>query len=309
MTLEAPLVVLVGPTAVGKTAVSLSLARRLKAEIISADSRLVYQGMDIGTAKPTPRQRAQVPHHMIDVAPPNQTYSLAAYRRAALAAIDDIHRRGRLPILVGGTGQYVMAVVEGWQPPPKAEDRRLRRQLEAVADEQGAQALHARLAAVDPDRARAIDPRNVRRVIRALEIYQVTGQPASRQRVKKPPPYAVLQLGLTLPRAELYRRIEERIEGMLAAGWLDEVGSLLEAGLAPNAPPMSAIGYRQLVDHLQGELSLDAARWEISRRSRQFIRRQANWFKPDDPNIRWFTNQPGVVDQMLAVIEDWLADG
>lgn len=303
---ERPLVVLVGPTAVGKTAVSLQLANLLDGEIVSADSRLVYRGMDIGTAKPTEAERAQVAHHLIDVTMPDLGYSLAAYRRAALAEIEGIHNRGRLPLLVGGTGQYVTAVVEGWQPPPRAQDWGLRRELQAVAEDLGPQALHGRLAQVDPVRAAAIDPRNVRRVIRALEIYQLTGQPPSELRSKQPPPFAILQLGLTLPRPELYRRIDQRIESMLAAGWLTEVEALLAAGVPPEAPPMSAIGYRQLVEHLQGKLTLDEARRQIQRRSRQFVRRQANWFKADDPAIHWFNNEPGVAGKMADVIKGWL---
>lgn len=308
MTERIPVVVLVGPTAVGKTETAIRLAERLEGEIVSADSRLLYRGMDIGTAKPTPDQRARVPHHLIDVADPKEPWSLALYQQAALQALRAIHARGRLPFLVGGTGQYVRAVVEGWSPPPRPPDDRLRRELEAFAAEHGPEALHRRLAQVDPARAAEIDPRNVRRVVRALEIYELTGVPPSRLRRKEPPPLDPLWVGLTLPRPELYTRIDERIDRMLASGWLEEVRRLLSSGLSPDSPAMSAIGYRQLARHLQGELSLEEAVREIRRVTRQFVRRQANWFKPDDPRIHWFEARPGVEEQIEPLIRRWLAD-
>lgn len=303
-----PLIAVVGPTAVGKTSAAIELAEAFDGEIISADSRLVYRGMDVGTAKPSRSQRRQVPHHLIDLLPPEETYSLAAYRHDALAAIDSVHERGRLPFLVGGTGQYVTAVLEGWVPPPQPDDLERRRQLEAYAQEHGPQALHDRLRAVDPARAAAIDPRNVRRVTRALEIYEQTGVPPSELRIKVPPPYDILRVGLSRPRDELYRRIDERLQAMLAADWLEEVRALLAAGVPPEAPAMSAIGYRQLVAHLQGDLSLEEAKEEIRSLSRQFVRRQANWFKPEDPEIRWFSVDETVVVRISEFLVQWLRD-
>jgi tRNA dimethylallyltransferase len=301
------LVAVVGPTAVGKTALSIELAQRLGGEIISADSRLVYRGMDIGTAKPTPQERAQIPHHLIDVVDPDQAFSLGAYRKAALAAIEDIHRRGQLPMLVGGTGQYLTAVLEGWLPPPAPADRSLRNELEALAEVRGPQALHARLAKVDPDRAQAIDPRNVRRVVRALEIYHTTGVRPSQARHKQPPPFDSFRAGLIRPRVELYARIDRRMDEMLQAGWLREVEALLERGLDPEAPSMSAIGYRQLARVVRGEQPLEDAVRQIRRATRQFVRRQANWFKADDPSIAWFTMEDGVVDAIEARLRRWWA--
>lgn len=304
---ERPLVAIVGPTAVGKTHVSLEVAEALDGEIISADSRLVYQGMDIGTAKPSVQERARVPHHLIDVVAPDENYSLAQYRRAAVRTIDAVHLRGNLPLLVGGTGQYVSAVLEGWVPPPRPDDTSLRKELRAYAEKHGHEALHAELERVDPDRAENIDARNLRRVIRALEIYRTTGTPPSELRVKVPPPYDLLQIGLRLPREELYDRIDRRIEAMLEAGWMNEVESLLEQGISPDAPSLSAIGYRQLVEVLQGERSVEDAKGEISRLTRRFVRRQANWFKEDDSEIHWFESRPGVVNDVIGTVSRWLA--
>lgn len=304
-----PLVAILGPTAVGKTAISIRLAERFDAEVVSADSRTFYRRMDIGTAKPTPEERGRVPHHLIDVADPEEVWSLAKFRRTALAAIADIQARGRLPFLVGGTGQYVTAVLEGWSPPPGSGDPRLRHELESFAAEHGARALHQRLAAIDPARAEQIDPRNVRRVARALEIYHLTGLPPSRQRERISPPFRALRIGLTLPRPELYARIDARIEAMLSAGWVDEVRNLLDRGISVETPSMSAIGYRQIAAALQGRMTMEEAVGEIRRLTRVFVRRQANWFRADDPEIRWFAARESVEGDIAACIDDWLATG
>ncbi len=304
-----PLVVLVGPTAVGKTALSLRLAEALHAEIVSADSRLLYRGMDIGTAKPTPEERARVPHHLIDVTAPDEPWSLARFQDAAYQAIADIHARGRLPLLVGGTGQYIWAVVEGWQIPRVPPRPELRRALEAWGQEIGAEALHARLARLDPQAAAGILPSNMRRTVRALEVIFTTGRLFSAQRTRQPPSYRVLVLGLTRPRPELHQRIDARIEAMLAAGWLDEVRRLLSVGYTIDLPAMSGIGYAELAAYLQGRLTLDDAVQQIRRRTRRFVRRQANWFKPNDPRIHWFSAGDAPFPTMLAVIRAFLANG
>jgi tRNA dimethylallyltransferase len=301
-----PVVAVLGPTAVGKTTVSLILAERLGGEIVSADSRLIYRGMDIGTAKPTPEQRARIPHHLIDVTEVDNPWSLAVFRAAALEAIAAIHARGRLPLLVGGTGQYVTAILEGWSPPALPADPSLRSELEAYAETHGSEALHRRLAEIDPDSAARIDRRNVRRVVRALEVARLTGQPASRLRAKAAPPFRVLRVGLTLPRAELYARVDARIDAMLQSGLVGEVRALLEGGLTPDLPAMSGIGYRQIVDHLQGTIGLDEAVQKMRRATRVLIRRQSNWFKADDPSIHWFEARPGVEARIEVLIRDWL---
>src|SRR3990172_4383603 len=212
-----PLVAILGPTAVGKTQLSLRLASRLEGEIISADSRLLYRGMDIGTAKPTPEQRSLLPHHLIDVTEPDQPWSLATFRTAALEAIEAVQARGRLPFLVGGTGQYVRGTLEGWSPPPIPKDDSLRRELEGFAAANGQAALHARLVEIDPETGARIDSRNVRRVVRALEIFELTQRRPSEIRARTQPPFRSLKIVLSLPLPYLYSRIDQRVEAMLAA--------------------------------------------------------------------------------------------
>jgi len=283
-----PLILIVGPTAVGKTELSLQLAERLEGEIISADSRLFYRGMDIGTAKPTAEERVRVPHHLIDVADPDEIWSLAVFQQAATSIIAEIHARGKLPFLVGGTGQYVRAVTRGWNPPAVEPDLRLRGVLEKLAGERSVYWLHEGLGNIDPIAAEKIDPRNLRRTVRALEVILTTGKLFSEQRGQSDSSYHLLTIGLKRPRVELYQRIDERIEAMFAAGFLEEVKELLKEGYSPDLPIMSAIGYRECIQVLQGQVSLEQAKVEMRRATRIFARRQANWFKEDDPDIRWF---------------------
>jgi tRNA dimethylallyltransferase len=281
------LVVIVGPTAVGKTALAVRLAEAVGGEIVSADSRQVYRGMDIGTAKAAAEARARVPHHLLDVIDPDQTLGLAQFQALAYATIDAILTRHRIPFLVGGTGQYVMAVVEGWQVPIVPPVDALRNALYREAEEQGGEALYARLQAVDPAAARQIDPRNVRRVIRALEVCLTTGRPISEQRGKSPPPYQTLLIGLTLPREELYRRIDERVETMIDDGLEDEVKRLVAEGYGFNLPAMSGVGYGQFAPYLAGQATLAEVIRAIKRATRRFVRQQGNWFRPEDPRIHW----------------------
>lgn len=303
-----PVVILLGPTAVGKTKVSLELAERLQAEVISADSRLFYRGMDIGTAKPTRQVRKRIPHHLVDVTTIDRPWSLAEFLEKAREAIREVNSRGRLPLVVGGTGQYLRALVEGWRPPPKAEDKRFRREMRAFAAAHGSEALHERLLTIDPQAAENIKHQNVRRVIRALEIHHVTGEPPSFAQKKIPPPYRLLQIGLYRPRGELYARIDQRIEEMLAAGLLTEVETILSEGYDPNLPALSAIGYSQIIDHLRGDISLQEAVARMKRRTREFVRRQANWFKRDDKSIHWFRARDGAVDEICALVRAWLEE-
>ncbi len=305
MMTKPPLLLIVGPTAVGKTELAIRLAERLNGEIVSADSRLFYRGMDIGTAKPTPAEQARAPHHLIDVANPDETWSLAMFQQSAHEIIADIHARGRLPLLVGGTGQYVRAVTQGWTPPEVEPDDRLRLVLEKLAEERGKEWLYDRLKAVDPEAAAVIDLRNVRRTIRALEVILTTGHKFSAQRGQADLPYDLLTVGLKRPREELYARVDARIDAMFAAGLLDEVRALLTKGYSPELPSMSGIGYRECCQVLSGQMSEEQARVQMKRITRVFVRRQANWFKESDPNIRWFeAGDPKVLEKVLTLTKE-----
>jgi len=303
------LLVIVGPTAVGKTALSLHLAESLDGEIVSADSRLFYRGMDIGTAKPSPEERARVPHHLIDIAEPDETVGLAEFQERAYSTIADIQARGRLPLLVGGSGQYVRAVVEGWRIPRVPPDPALRAELEAQARREGAVALHTRLARLDPDAAQRIDPRNVRRVARALEVCLITGRPISEQQRKQPPLYHILQIGLTMERAALYARADRRVEEMMVAGLEDEVRRLVEAGYGWDLPAMSGLGYVQFGPYFGGRVVLEEVVAEIKRATRRFIRHQYNWFRLSDPAIQWFDATETTMEEIEAVVRQWMEDG
>ncbi|HRE25341.1 MAG TPA: tRNA (adenosine(37)-N6)-dimethylallyltransferase MiaA [Anaerolineales bacterium] len=297
-----PLVVLVGPTAVGKTALAIQLAERLNGEIVSADSRYLYRYMDIGTAKPSAAEQARVPHHLIDVTTPDQPWSLAQYQSAAFSAIGAIHARGRLPLLVGGTGQYVRAVVEGWQPPEGGQSPELRADLEARLATLGLDALVRQLRELDPESARSIDVFNPRRVVRALEVVLSTGRSFVGQRRKLPPRLAIHQFGLSLPRTLLYARIDQRVDSMLASGLVEEVRGLVARGYHWELPALSAIGYRQIGQYLRGECDLKAAADRIRRDTRVFVRRQTNWFKPDDPAIAWRDVSQVFADDLAEVV-------
>jgi len=301
-----PLIVILGPTAVGKSEIAIQLAERLDGEIVSADSRLFYRGMDIGTAKPTEVERSRVPHHLIDVAGVDEVWSLAVFQEAAQKTIAGIQAREHLPFLVGGTGQYVHAVTEAWDLPKQEPDPTLRAVLEAWGRALGEEEIHHCLSIVDPQAAAVIEPRNLRRTVRALEVIFRTGKRFSDQRRRGISPYKLLLLGLTRPRVELYVRIDARIQAMLDAGFVEEVRDLLGRGYTLDLPGMSAIGYRQIAAYIQGQITLDEVVTQIKRLTRQFVRRQANWFKLDDPYIHWFQVGAGTVEKMEEVIREFL---
>lgn len=301
-----PLVVIVGPTAVGKTELSILLAEGVGGEVVSADSRQVYRLMNVGTAKATPEEQARVPHHLIDIVDPDETLGLAQFQAMAYAAIDDILARGRIPFLVGGTGQYVMAVVEGWHVPRVPPDEDLRRELYARVEDEGATVLHAQLQTLDPVAAGRIDPRNVRRVVRALEVCLTTGRPISEQQRKSPPPYRILILGLAMPRPQLYQRIDQRVDRMLELGLEQEIRRLAAAGYGFDLPAMSGVGYGQFRPYLAGTATLVDVVREIKRATRRFVRHQSNWFRQDDARIHWFDMEPATYDAAMAVVRGFL---
>lgn len=298
-----PLLVLVGPTAAGKTALSLALAHQFGGEIVSADSRLFYRGMDIGTAKPTAVERYRVPHHLIDICDPDETLSLGEYQRRAYEAIAAIHSRSRLPLLVGGTGQYVTAVVEGWRIPAIAPRPRLRAALESLGQAEAARWLHL----LDPAAAERIDPRNLRRVVRALEVTLTTGRPFSDLQRKSPPGYDTRIIGLDVPREVLYERIDRRVEQMMAEGLLEEVRRLRDAGYDRDLPAMSGLGYRQLLAYLHGETSLEEAVARIKFETHRYARQQATWFRSEDPRIAWFdaSDREATTAGVMAYVAEW----
>ncbi len=297
------LILLVGPTGVGKTETAIELALRLDGEIVSADSRLFYRGMDIGTAKPSIDDRRRVPHHLIDIADPGETISLAEFQSRAYGAIREINHNRKVPILVGGTGQYISAVTESWKPPQVKPDERLRIELGKIGDNRGSQKMHQILKSMDPEAAEKIEPGNVRRIIRALEVILISGRKFSQLRVHGESPYRLIGIGLNRPRPELYDRIDKRIEQMFQNGLLEEVERQIAAGYSPSLPSMSAIGYKEASRVVNGEWSIDQAIVEMKRRTRIFVRRQANWFKESDPNLHWFyAGDP----QLVENIERWL---
>jgi tRNA dimethylallyltransferase len=303
-----PLVIILGATAVGKTELSLKLAHRFNGEIISGDSRLIYRGMDIGTAKPSLKEIARAPHHLVNVTDLDMPWSLAVFQKTVKETITDIHGRGGLPILVGGTGQYIRAITEGWEIPAVTPNHHLRHVLENWAKEIGAEGLHHRLACLDPQAATQIEPHNLRRTVRALEVILSTGMPFSTQQQRQPPRYRIFKIGLFRPRAELYQRIDARLDAMIAAGLVEEVKNLLDQGYAPDLPGFSAIGYSDIVAYLQGKITLDEAITLIKRRTRVFVRHQANWFKMDDPTIHWFQVKEGIEKEIENTITLWLLD-
>lgn len=306
MTGKIPLLVILGPTASGKTGLAIELARTLNAEIVNADSRQVYRYMDIGTAKPTPEQRQLAAHHLLDIVNPDENLSLAQYQRLAYAAIDEIHSRGKLPLLVGGTGQYITAVIEGWSIPEVPPNLVLRAELETFAAEHGSETLHQRLSQLDPAAAANIHHRNVRRVVRALEVCLEAGKPISQLQQKRLPPYTILQYGLQLEREKLYERADQRLNLMMAAGFLEEVRCLLDMGYNRKLPAMSGLGYRELASHLIDGIPLTEAITATANATHDFIRRQYTWFRGHDNGIIWLDVEQLNVTVVRESIAHWL---
>lgn len=290
--MKSKLVCLLGPTAVGKTEIAIQLTQRLNAEIISVDSRQIYRQMNIGTAKPTPEEQQAARHHLIDCVDVSQPFSVADYQSLADIAIADIQNRGKRMLLVGGAGLYFRAIVDGLFEGPGA-DPTLRKRLEVEAAQHGVNHLHNRLRACDPESAERIHPNNVVRVIRALEVYELTGTPMSelqQQWHPKKQRYPFIAFGLTMPRALLYRRIEQRVDVMLANGLIAEVESLLAMGYARDSVALQSFGYRELIAYLDGDCTYLEAISQLKRNTRRFAKRQLTWFRKDT-RIDWLDRE------------------
>ena len=309
---EKPAVIAVaGPTASGKSDLGLKLAQRLGGEIVCMDSMQIYRRMDIGTAKPTAQERALLPHHMLDVADPTEAYAVADYAVAAEQVIAQILSRGRVPILVGGTGLYLKALMDGLSLGGTGGDERLRAELNALADEPGGkERLHARLAAVDPETAARLHPNDRRRVIRALEVFEQTGVPMSRQNhAAQDRPFRVLPLVLEWPRELLYARLETRVHRMMEMGLLSEVRALLESGVAPASQSMQGIGYKELIPAAMGQDDVNRAVWDIIVHTRHYAKRQGTWLRAE-PRCVWLDarDADGLLSKALALAQAFLND-
>jgi tRNA dimethylallyltransferase len=296
----------VGPTAVGKTAVALELAQEIGAEIVNADSLQVYRELDIGTAKPTPQERVLVPHHLVDVVAPPDPYDADRYSHEARAVLAELHRRGVPPLVVGGTGLYLKALLSGLFT-EGTPDAHIRQRLRQELTDRGLPVLHERLKRLDPASAWRLHPHDTYRILRALEVMEATGQQLSALQEShqfRDSPYQTLKLGLIRPREELNQRIEARVEAMLAQGWLEEVQGLLSR-YPPDLKPFQALGYRHLIAFLQGRWSWEEAIELMKRDTRRYAKRQLTWFK-GDPEVRW--HSPDQVPEMLAALREFFRD-
>ncbi len=298
-------VAIIGPTAIGKSELALALAEQFTGEIVSADSRQVYRYMDIGTAKPGSQQRLKVNHHLIDLIGPDQDFSLALYQRLAFQAIENCLERGHLPLLVGGSGLYVWSILEGWKIPQVPPDHSLRRSLEQRAKCDGGLSLYKELQALDPEAARQIDWRNLRRVIRALEVCQTTGVPFSQMQNKQTPDFNAIIIGLTTSREDLYRRIDLRVDRMIEQGLVAEVKGLLDRGYSLDLPALSSLGYQQIGLYLDGTLTLDDAIQQIKYETHRFARHQYAWFRSNDKRIHWFDVRQDFGSKANEIVKDF----
>ena len=282
-----PVIALVGATAVGKSATAVELARRIGGEIINADSRQVYRGMAIGTGVPCEKERGGVPHHLYGISEPDDDFSLGRFLTAAIYAIQDIREREKTPIVVGGTGQYVWALLEGWNVPEVAPNPDLRQELMERAEAEGRDALHEELRRLDPAAAELIHPNNLIRTVRALEVVRTTGRPFSEQRTQTAPPWDIRIGGVSMERETLDARIEQRVDRQLEDGWIDEVKNLLQQGYSPSLSSFRSIGYREIAAHIKSGMPFDEMRQTIIHKTRRFARTQFAWFRHDDERITW----------------------
>jgi tRNA dimethylallyltransferase len=297
-----PLLAIVGPTAVGKSALAIEVCEALGGEVVTADSRQVYRLMDIGTDKPGPEDQARAPHHMIDLVFPDEPFTLAMYQDRANVVIRDVHTRGRLPVLAGGTPLYANSILEGWSMPRVEPDPNLRARLEQEAAERGPEALHRRLQALDPVAAQQILATNIRRIIRALEVIEATGRPISEQQKRDAPPYEVMVVALECERTDLYGRIDRRVDRQIARGLVEEVQSLVGTGYSLDLPSMSGLGYRQIGDYLRGRATLAEAVQRIKWDTHAFVRHQQNWFRRMREAVRFDATNGTPVDGILEAV-------
>lgn len=301
------LVAVIGPTAVGKSQLGLQLAQNFGGEIVNADSRQLYRYMDIGTAKPSPAEQSLVTHHLIDIISPDESFSLAVYHKLAGKAIEGIQQCHKLPLLVGGSGLYIWSLIEGWKIPQVPPNVEFRRRLEARAEKEGSYVLYQELQKVDPVAATKIMPNNLRRIIRALEIYEAAEQPASLLWQKQALPFPILVVGLTTSRDDLYCRIDSRVERMVKQGLVDEVKGLMASGYDLGLPSMSGIGYRQIGMFLQGKLDLPTAIQQMKYETHRFARHQYAWFHLDDVRIHWVDVRDDIQEKVSNLMEIFLA--
>ena len=301
---------LVGPTAVGKTKLSLRLAQDLKGEIISADSMQIYKGMDIGTAKASREERDLVPHHLIDIVDPDEEFSVADFQEEVDELIPKIDQQGKLPMLVGGTGLYVKSVIEGFIFPDMEKDWDLRNRLEEEAEEKGTEYVHDKLKEIDPKLADKLHPNDLRRVIRGIEVYRQTGKTSTHFKEKakeRPPRYDAVKIGLFREREKLYDRINKRVDQMIDQGLIEEVRSLYQQGYDLELTSMQALGYKQLINHFEGEYDLEEAIRLIKRDTRHFAKRQLTWFKRDD-NIKWFDVGEYEFEELVTAVKSEISE-
>jgi len=309
-----PLLVITGPTAVGKTELSLKLAEELHGEIISADSMQIYRYMDIGTAKATAEERKRIKHYMIDIINPDETYSLADYQKEADRLIREISARGYLPIMVGGTGLYIRAVVQGFLLPEMEVNHQLRAELREMASKHGNEYLHQKLAEIDPEHARKMHPNDLRRIIRAIEIFEETGRNMSYYLEKQkntPPRYNTLKIGLNRNREELYERVNQRVDLMIKEGLVDEIKNIIKAGYNISTTALQGLGYKEIIGYLNGEYSLEEAINLLKKNTRNYAKRQITWFKREK-DLHWFNltgkSESKVYQEIMALISRWDRD-
>jgi tRNA dimethylallyltransferase len=306
-----PAVVITGPTAVGKTKLSIEIAKSLDGEIVSADSMQIYKYMDIGTAKPSINERQNIPHHMIDIIEPEQEFSVAEYQKMAVDIISDIHKRNKLPIIVGGTGLYIKSLLYPMNFTDAYQDVEYRKRLQKTAEKMGKNYLYQQLEKIDPKTASRLHPNDVRRVIRALEVYHISGKPMSHyvQNLKDMDfRYDAAMIGLVMNRAKLYERINQRVDAMIERGLLNEVKSLLDKGYTRNMVSMQGLGYKEIIDYYQGRLTLEEAIYKLKQETRRYAKRQLTWFRAQK-GVKWiniddYSSERDIIECALMYIVD-----